>query len=106
MLVENHFPVVRPVVPGSHPPARLWVVHAAGAGSRANSNWVAAALTFRFSLPDDRFKVKCELPGIFSTSVACRDVAVVLLRHGRTSFGGTPLLIVLSRLMGVLPPAR
>jgi hypothetical protein len=109
MLVDHHSLVVRSLALGSRPSARLWVVHAAGAGPKANSNWVAVALTFRFSMPGDRFKVRCELSGIFSTFVSCHDVAAALLRHGRTLFGGTPLLIVPTRLLAVqwaffLPP--
>jgi hypothetical protein len=45
-------------------------------------------------MSDDRFQVICELPSISSTVVPYHDVAAALLRHGRTSFSGTPLLLL------------
>jgi hypothetical protein len=55
MLVDHHSLVVRPLVPGSHMPTRLWDVHVAGVGVKNNSSWIATALTFLFSVSDDRF---------------------------------------------------
>jgi hypothetical protein len=49
---------------------------------------MASVLTSHFSIPEDRFTIAARGPGVFSFTVACRDVASSILGAGRFFYGG------------------
>jgi hypothetical protein len=51
MPMTQHFPVVRPLVPGSllALPTCVWIVHAIADDDKVNISWMVCALTFLFS---------------------------------------------------------